>query len=156
MNYNLEITQQEKEILSLDDITAIPEDREELITLYSFRFLPMAFDEWENYTEIETMESVGELIKKYNIREQAQGAKGNKEKKANVLRSLCGNKALREEQHTHLEDYAERKATEFVTSKRNRLRAKALLLMGEEQLNEKELAYLRGEGEFWYNETEEE
>ena len=55
MNYNLEITQQEKEILSLDDITAIPEDREELITLYSFRFLPMAFDEWENYTEIETM-----------------------------------------------------------------------------------------------------
>jgi hypothetical protein len=156
MNYNLEITQQEKEILSLDDITAIPEDREELITLYSFRFLPMAFDEWENYTEIETMESVGELIKKYDIREQAQGAKGNKEKEANVLRSLCGNKALREEQLTHLEDYAKRKATEFVTSKRNRLRAKALLLMGEERLNEKELAYLRGEGEFWYNETEEE
>lgn len=28
--------------------------------------------------------------------------------------------------------------------------------MGEERLNEKELAYLRGEGEFWYNETEEE
>lgn len=28
--------------------------------------------------------------------------------------------------------------------KRNRLRAKALLLMGEERLNEKELAYLRG------------
>jgi hypothetical protein len=28
--------------------------------------------------------------------------------------------------------------------------------MGEEQLNGKELAYLRGEGEFWYNETEEE
>lgn len=25
-----------------------------------------------------------------------------------------------------------------------------------EQLNGKELAYLRGEGEFWYNETEEE
>lgn len=40
--------------------------------------------------------------------------------------------------------------------KRNRERRVASLLMGEEQLNEKELAYLRGEGEFWYNETEEE
>ena len=116
----------------------------------------MAIEEYTEYTEIETEENVEQLIRKYGIREQAQQAKGNEERELSLLHSLLRNKDLQEESFNFLMDFVEVKAKEFVTSKRNRLRAKALLLMGEERLNEKELAYLRGEGEFWYNETEEE
>ena len=163
MNYNLDLNGfigvQEKEdryLSELRSIKAIPEDREGLIWAYALRFIPMAIEEYTEYTEIETEENVERLIRKYGIREQAQRAKGDKEKELSILLSLRRNKDYQEDNITLLMDFVEVKATEFVTSKRNRLRAKALLLMGEEQLNEKELAYLRGEGEFWYNETEEE
>lgn len=163
MNYNLDLNGfigvQEKEdryLSELRSITALPEDREGLIWAYALRFIPMAIEEYTEYTEIETEENVERLIRKYGIREQAQRAKGDKEKELSILLSLYRNKDYREDNITLLMDFVEVKATEFVTAKRNRLRAKALLLMGEEQLNGKELAYLRGEGEFWYNDTEEE
>jgi len=163
MNYNLGLEDwlgvKEKEdryLSELRSITALPEDREGLIWAYALRFIPMAIEEYTEYTEIETEENVERLIRKYGIREQAQRAKGDKEKELSILLSLYRNKDYQEDNITLLMDFVEVKATEFVTSKRNRLRAKALLLMGEEQLNGKELAYLRGEGEFWYNETEEE
>lgn len=163
MNYNLDLNGfigvQEKEdryLSELRSITALPEDREGLIWAYALRFIPMAIEEYTEYTEIETEENVERLIRKYGIREQAQRAKGDKEKELSILLSLYRNKDYREDNITLLMDFVEVKATEFVTAKRNRLRAKALLLMGKKQLNGKELAYLRGEGEFWYNETEEE
>lgn len=162
MNYNLDLNGfigvQEKEdryLSELRSITALPEDREGLIWAYALRFIPMAIEEYTEYTEIETEENVERLIRKYGIREQAQRAKGDKEKELSILLSLYRNKDYQEDNITLLMDFVEVKATEFVTAKRNRLRAKALLLMGEEQLNGKELAYLRGEGEFWYNDTEE-
>lgn len=163
MNYNLGLEDwlgvKEKEdryLSELRSITALPEDREGLIWAYALRFIPMAIEEYTEYTEIETEENVERLIRKYGIREQAQRAKGDKEKELSLFLSLRRNKDYQEDNITLLMDFVEVKATEFVTAKRNRLRAKALLLMGEEQLNGKELAYLRGEGEFWYNETEEE
>ena len=163
MNYNLGLEDwlgvKEKEdryLSELRSITALPEDREGLIWAYALRFIPMAIEEYTEYTEIETEENEEQLIRKYGIREQAQQAKENKERELSLLHSLRRNKDLQEESFNFLMDFVEVKAKEFVTSKRNRLRAKALLLMGEEQLNGKELAYLRGEGEFWYNETEEE
>ncbi len=163
MNYNLGLEDwlgvKEKEdsyLSELRSITALPEDREGLICAYALRFIPMAIEEYTEYTEIETEENVERLIRKYGIREQAQRAKGDKEKELSLFLSLRRNKDYQEDNITLLMDFVEVKATEFVTAKRNRLRAKALLLMGEEQLNGKELAYLRGEGEFWYNETEEE
>ena len=163
MNYNLGLEDwlgvKEKEdryLSELRSITALPEDREGLIWAYALRFIPMAIEEYTEYTEIETEENVERLIRKYGIREQAQRAKGDKEKELSILLSLYRNKDYQEDNITLLMDFVEVKATEFVTAKRNRLRAKALLLVGEEQLNGKELAYLRGEGEFWYNETEEE
>lgn len=162
MNYNLDLNGfigvQEKEdryLSELRSITALPEDREGLIWAYALRFIPMAIEEYTEYTEIETEENVERLIRKYGIREQAQRAKGDKEKELSILLSLYRNKDYREDNITLLMDFVEVKATEFVTAKRNRLRAKALLLMGEEQLNGKELAHLRLEGEFWYNDTEE-
>lgn len=163
MNYNLGLEDwlgvKEKEdryLSELRSIKALPQDREGLIWAYALRFIPMAIEEYTEYTEIETEENVERLIRKYGIREQAQRAKGDKERELSLLHSLLRNKDLQEESFNFLMDFVEVKAKEFVTSKRNRLRAKALLLMGEEQLNGKELAYLRGEGEFWYNETEEE
>lgn len=163
MNYNLGLEDwlgvKEKEdryLSELRSIKALPQDREGLIWAYALRFIPMAIEEYTEYTEIETEENVERLIRKYGIREQAQRAKGDKEKELSLLLSLYRNKDYQEDNITLLMGFCEAKATEFVTAKRNRLRAKALLLMGEEQLNGKELAYLRGEGEFWYNETEEE
>lgn len=163
MNYNLGLEdwlgvkeEEDRYLSELRSMTALPEDREGLIWAYALRFIPMAIEEYTEYTEIETEENVERLIRKYGIREQAQRAKGDKEKELSLFLSLRRNKDYQEDNITLLMDFVEVKATEFVTAKRNRLRAKALLLMGEEQLNGKELAYLRGEGEFWYNETEEE
>lgn len=155
MIYNREITDQEREYLSAE-ITALPDGREELIFAYSLRFLPMALDEYTDYSEIETIEKADGLIRKWGIQDKVLQAQGDKERTKAVLYSILRNNDIQEEVVNLVMEYSNIRATEFVTSKRNRLRAKALLLMGEEQLNKRELAYLRGEGEFWYNETEEE
>lgn len=136
-------------------IKSLPTDREELIDAYMMRFISLALEEYSAYREIATIEDVENLIEKYSLRRKAQATKGDPEGRRTLIQEILSNSDLQEELKDRILATAEREAITFVCAKRLRLRSKALLLMGEEELNERELKYLRYEGEFWYNEEEE-
>ena len=143
-----------KEYRKRTGLASLPTDREELIEAYTMRFITLAIQEYEEYTEIATTEEVERLIEKYDLRSKAEATRGSVEERKRLLYDTLRNSSLQSELQDSILALAEREAITFVCAKRQRLRSKALLLMGEEDLNERELKYLRYEGEFWYNEEE--
>lgn len=135
-------------------LESLPTDREELIEAYMMRFITLSLEEYSEYREIATIEEVDSLIEKYNLRSKAQATKGRPEERIRLINEIRGNSSLQEDIKDRILALAEREAITFVCAKRQRLRNRALLLMDREELNKRELQYLRYEGEFWYNEEE--
>ena len=132
-------------------LASLPTDREELIEAYMMRFVSLALEEYSEYREIATIEEIERLIDKYDLRSRAEATKGSIEERKRLLYDTYRNSDLQEDLQESILALAEREAITFVCAKRQRLRSKALLLMGEEELNERERKYLNFEGDFWYN-----
>lgn len=137
--------------MAREQIPTLPTDKEELIDAYTLRFTSSALEEFIYPEEISTLDKQEEFIRKYNLKEMAEQTRGDERKLAKLAIELSLDPNWSEDLIGTLIDYAEKKAIEFVCARRNRLRSKALLLMGEAELNERELNYLRFEGEFWYS-----
>lgn len=140
-----------KEYRKRTGLASLPTDREGLIDAYMMRFITLAIQEYKEYTEIATTEDVERLIEKYDLRSKAEATRGSIEERKRLLYDTLRNSSLQSELQDSILALAEREAITFVCAKRQRLRGKALLLMGEDELNDRELKYLRYEGEFWYN-----